>query len=394
MPMTSRSADSAQVLPPLSLYIHIPWCVRKCPYCDFNSHEVRNDIPEKAYIQALLADLEHDLPGVYGRQIDSVFIGGGTPSLFSADSLDTLLSGLRSKLHFSDSVEITLEANPGAVEQQKFVDFHALGINRLSIGVQSFNDDHLNKIGRIHDHKAAIKAAEMAHYAGFERINLDLMFGLPDQSLAQALKDLEYAIALEPGHISWYQLTLEPNTLFYQQPPQLPPDDALWQMQQQGQALLADKLYPQYEISAYSQDAACQHNLNYWQFGDYLGIGAGAHGKLSTPGLEQVERLQRCRHPQDYIKAAASPEVISQRRVLDDSDKVLEFMMNALRLNAGVSLTDLQTRTGVDSDCIRQALATAIQQGLLLDDAQRIQPSARGLQYLNDLLALFMDIKP
>jgi oxygen-independent coproporphyrinogen-3 oxidase len=389
--MPALSTLPNQTLPPLGLYIHIPWCVRKCPYCDFNSHEVRDNIPEKAYIQALLADLDHDLEYIYGRQIDSIFIGGGTPSLFSPESLADLLDGLQTKLAFSDAVEITLEANPGTVEQQKFTDFRAAGINRLSIGIQSFNDDMLNRIGRIHDSKAAIKAAEMAHYAGFERINLDLMFGLPGQQLKEALKDLEFATSLQPGHISWYQLTLEPNTLFYQQPPTLPEDDYIWQIQEQGQAFLAERLYPQYEISAYSQDNACRHNLNYWQFGDYLGIGAGAHAKLSTPGLEQIIRQQRCRHPQDYLHTATNTQVISQHRVLETNDRVLEFMMNALRLNAGASLEDFHARTGLSSDYIRATMDIAIQKKLLLAVDGRIQASPHGQQYLNDLLALFME---
>ncbi len=391
--MPPLSNLSLPALPPLGLYIHIPWCVRKCPYCDFNSHEMRTNIPEKAYIDALLADLEHDLDNVHGRHIDSIFIGGGTPSLFSADGLEALLSGLKTKLTFSNDCEITLEANPGTVEQQKFVDYRAAGINRLSIGVQSFNDDLLSRLGRIHDRSAAIKAVEAAHYAGFERINLDLMFALPGQDLKQAMKDLEYAIALQPGHISWYQLTLEPNTLFYQQPPTLPGHDLVWQIQEQGQHFLAEQLYPQYEISAYSRDHACRHNLNYWQFGDYLGIGAGAHAKLSTADMGTIMRRQRCRHPQDYISNASSQQVISQHRVLETSDRVLEFMMNALRLNAGVGMADFRSRTGLDADCIRAPMEAGIQNGLLLRADDRIQASARGQRYLNDLLTLFMDIQ-
>jgi oxygen-independent coproporphyrinogen-3 oxidase len=378
-------------LPPLALYVHIPWCVRKCPYCDFNSHEIRESIPEAEYVQALLADLEHDLNYVQARPIDSIFIGGGTPSLFAAESLDRLLSGLKSRLQFSDDIEITLEANPGTVEQQKFQEFFDLGINRLSIGVQSFNDDMLSRLGRIHDRHAAIKAAEAAHYAGFERFNLDLMFGLPEQNLKLAIKDLEYAASLQPDHISWYQLTLEPNTLFYQQPPSLPSDDHLWEIQQQGQDFLADKGYQQYEISAYSRQQACKHNMNYWRFGDYLGIGAGAHAKLSDPGLSLIQRLQRCRHPQDYLRDACTDKVISQRRILRRADLILEFMMNALRLNQGVSVDDFEHHTGLDVSVIREPLQAAIEQGLMLPVETHIQASSRGHQYLNDLLELFME---
>jgi len=325
-------------------------------------------------------------------QIDSIFIGGGTPSLFAPESFEALLHGLATKLTFSKDIEITLEANPGTAEQQKFVDFRATGINRLSIGVQSFNDDMLSRIGRIHDSKAAIRAVEMAHYAGYERINLDLMFALPGQKPGQALKDLEYASALQPGHISWYQLTLEPNTLFYQQPPSLPADDQVWQIQERGQSFLADNDYPQYEISAYSRDHACRHNLNYWQFGDYLGIGAGAHAKLTSHGLDRIMRRQRCRHPHDYMHMASSKQVISQQRLLDTGDRVIEFMMNALRLNAGVPVTDFQTRTGLSADVIRTPVENAKELQLLLDVDDRIQASARGHQYLNDLLTQFMEI--
>jgi len=379
-------------VPPLSLYIHIPWCIRKCPYCDFNSHEIRDNFPEKDYIKALLADIEHDLQHVLHRPISSIFIGGGTPGLFSADSFDALFSGLRQQLSFDHDLEITLEVNPGAIEEGKFSDFHAAGINRLSIGVQSFNDDMLGKLGRIHDHRAAIKAAEAAHYAGFSHFNLDLMFGLPGQNTAMARKDLEYATSLQPGHISWYQLTLEPNTLLYQHPPSLPDDDLIWQIQEHGQDYLAKKGYQQYEISAYGHNHQCRHNINYWEFGDYLGIGAGAHSKLSTKDISQVLRQQRRRHPSDYIKQAAQRDVISSHRLLGSSDLILEFMMNVLRLNNGIHIDQFQARTGLEIDHIRKALDIAMEKELLLSTSTRIQSSARGHQYLNDLLALFMDL--
>ena len=284
---------------PLSLYIHIPWCVKKCPYCDFNSHEARNEIPEEKYLKALTQDLESELPNIWGRSIESVFIGGGTPSLFSAKGIDQLLANLRERLPIRSNTEITLEANPGTFEQERFSAYREAGINRLSIGVQSFNENHLKRLGRIHGATEAIKAAEIARKAGFVNFNLDLMFGLPEQSVDQALEDLKIAIEAGPTHISWYQLTIEENTLFHHAPPILPDDELMWEMQQKGQALLESSGYMQYEVSAYSQiNKQCQHNINYWEFGDYLGIGAGAHGKLSMPDGE-ISRHTKYRHPRN-----------------------------------------------------------------------------------------------
>lgn len=377
---------------PLSLYIHIPWCVRKCPYCDFNSHTIRDNIPEKKYCQALLDDLGQDLSWVGGRRIESIFIGGGTPGLFSAEALDGLLDGVRRQVVLEDNVEITLEVNPGTVEYRKFADFFSLGINRLSIGVQSFNDRLLDKIGRIHDRKAAIKAAEAAHYAGFTNFNLDLMFGLPGQTTKEALSDLQTATSLEPKHLSWYQLTIEPNTFFYQNPPRLPPDDAIWETQIQGQHFLQAKQFVQYEISAYSQKQPCRHNLNYWRFGDYLGIGAGAHAKLSRPDLARIIRLQKPRSPQDYMQKAGAGAPLSKETRLDTADRILEFMMNALRLNKGVSRETFISRSGVDIDSIEPRLEEGVRKGLLIDSDQRIQASEQGIRYLNDLLEIFMDV--
>lgn len=385
--------NTSAPIPPLSLYIHIPWCIRKCPYCDFNSHEIQGTFPETDYVKALLTDIEHDLQHVHDRTISSIFIGGGTPGLFSAASFDTLFTSLRQYLSFSEDIEISLEVNPGAIEAEKFNEFLAVGINRLSIGVQSFNDDMLEKLGRIHDHRAAIKAAEAAHYAGFKQFNLDLMFGLPGQTLDLALKDLEYATSLEPGHISWYQLTLEPNTLFYQQPPALPGDDVIWQFQEQGQDYLAERGYLQYEISAYGHNHQCRHNNHYWEFGDYLGIGAGAHSKLSNLAISQVLRQQRQRHPAEYIKLSGQRDVISSQRVLLPADLILEFMMNVLRLNKGVHVDQFQARTGLNIDSIQGALDEAIDKELLSPEPSHIRPTARGHQYLNDLLQLFMDLK-
>jgi oxygen-independent coproporphyrinogen-3 oxidase len=282
------------ILPPLSLYIHVPWCVRKCPYCDFNSHELRTELPEHQYIDALLQDLQQDLPRVWGRTVQTVFIGGGTPSLLSAEAIDRLLSGLRTCITLDPAAEVTLEANPGTVEAQRFSEYRSAGINRLSIGIQSFSNDLLQSLGRIHNRREAIRAAELAHGAGLDNFNLDLMFALPGQSQQQAAKDVHDAIALEPAHISYYQLTLEPNTWFHKHPPVLPDDDAAWQIQRQGQELLTEHGYLQYEVSAYArQDQRCRHNLNYWQFGDYLGIGAGAHGKISSTAPMGIARLRR-----------------------------------------------------------------------------------------------------
>ena len=300
-------------LPPLSLYIHFPWCVQKCPYCDFNSHELKNSLDEKKYINALIDDLEQELPLFWGRSISSIIMGGGTPSLFSPESIDQLKSDLRARLTFSPDIEITLEANQDTVEFEKFKEFNTAGMNLLSIGIQSFSDDKLITLGRIHGRKEAIRADELAHDAGFSSFNLDLMYGLPNQSQQQAIDDIETAIALEPKHISHYQLTIEPNTFFHHQPPVTPDDDALWEMQLACQERLAKNDYAQYEISAYAMDSfQSQHNLNYWQFGDYLGIGAGAHGKLTNAPEQTISRSWKVKQPKEYLNNAARSE---ERRV-------------------------------------------------------------------------------
>lgn len=378
-------------LPPLTLYIHIPWCVRKCPYCDFNSHAVKDTLPEQAYVDALLADLEQDLPLVWGRRISSIFIGGGTPSLFSPDSMERLLSQVRARIPFNPGTEITLEANPGTVEQHKFEGFRAAGINRLSIGVQSFADAQLQALGRIHSGREACHAIEAALAAGFDNVNLDLMFGLPAQSLADAEADMRQAIALDPTHISYYQLTLEPNTLFYAQPPPLPDDDRIWQMQTRGQELLAQHGYEQYEISAYARDnRQCAHNLNYWRFGDYLGIGAGAHGKISDAHQQYIVRLAKTRHPERYLQGVSGESRIDSRKRLAQADVVFEFMLNAMRLVQGVAVEDFQNHTGLPLDSIRRALQAAQQRGLLQTGHSRIKPTPQGQRYLNDLLEMFL----
>ena len=376
---------------PLSLYIHIPWCVRKCPYCDFNSHAVKNELPERQYVDALLSDLEFDLPRVWGRRIETVFIGGGTPSLFSPEAIDRLLSGVRARLLMRPEAEITLEANPGTVEQSKFFEFRAAGINRLSIGIQSFNDEHLQALGRIHGRDEAIRAAESARRAGFDNFNLDLMFGLPEQNPTQALDDLRTAIDLVPSHISYYQLTLEPNTLFHRYPPPLPDDDTLWEMQACGQHLLAEHGYRQYEISAYAQkDQRCEHNLNYWQFGDYLGIGAGAHGKLSDIAEGAIYRLWKRKNPRDFLSHTGRESNLGAVKALDEAELPLEFMLNALRLTDGVPAELFSQRTGLELQSVSAILEQAQSRGLMRMEAGHIAPTDLGQRFLNELLALFM----
>ncbi|MDT8399888.1 MAG: radical SAM family heme chaperone HemW [Pseudomonadales bacterium] len=375
-------------LPPLSLYIHVPWCVRKCPYCDFNSHQQSGELPEAAYIQALLDDLRMDLPYVQGRPLQSIFIGGGTPSLFSADAYARLLTAIADLLDFAPDIEITLEANPGTFEQKKFGDFRRTGINRLSIGVQSFNDVLLKKLGRIHNAGEALRAAAIAHEAGFGNFNLDLMFGLPGQSRQQALQDLENAVACKPRHISWYQLTLEPNTEFYRFPPALPDDDEIHEIHSAGQALLANRGFSRYEISAYARPGQqARHNLNYWQFGDYLGIGAGAHGKL-TLAAGDIIRTRKTRQPGHYLDL--HKVFTAETRSVAKSELPLEFMMNALRLSDGVPLQLFAARTGLALSQVQPALDQLQARGLLECNADNIRPSAKGLLFLNELLLAFM----
>jgi oxygen-independent coproporphyrinogen-3 oxidase len=377
-------------LPPLSLYIHIPWCVRKCPYCDFNSHETGSHIPEAEYINVLLNDLEQDLHWVQGRPIESIFFGGGTPSLLSAHAYETLFTGLSEKLSFSSDIEITLEANPGTFEADKFKAYRRLGINRLSMGIQSFQPEHLKKLGRIHDRAQALAAIETAINAGFSNFNLDLMHGLPDQTPEQALDDLNTALSFQPPHLSWYQLTIEPNTEFYKRPPVLPEDDTLWDIQEQGQERLAQAGLRQYEISAYSlPNQQARHNINYWRFGDYLGIGAGAHGKITTTGPQglTILRTRKTRLPKDYLNAEKR-FLAGQDRIAPD-DTALECMMNALRLHEGIPVSDFEARTGMTLASIEAPLNKARSLGLIKCDTG-IRASERGQQYLNELLALFL----
>jgi oxygen-independent coproporphyrinogen-3 oxidase len=376
---------------PLGLYIHFPWCVRKCPYCDFNSHVVPAAIPEAAYIDALIADLEQGLSAVWGRPVESVFIGGGTPSLMSAAGIERLLSALRALVALAPGTEITLEANPGTVEQGRFAEYRAAGVNRLSVGIQSFDDEKLRRLGRIHSRDEAVRAAEAAHGAGFDNFNLDLMFGLPGQDETQALEDLRQAIALSPTHLSYYQLTIEPNTVFAHAPPVVPEDDILWGMQCRGQETLAAAGYGQYEVSAYAREGRrCRHNLNYWQFGDYLGIGPGAHGKITDAPAGRVERVWKQRHPQRYLETAHTEAVIAGRRSLTRADLVLEFMMNALRLTEGFDSRLFQAHTGLPLSTVAGTLEKAVADGLIAWDSGRIAPTERGRNYLNELLERFM----
>lgn len=374
-------------MPPLSLYIHIPWCIRKCPYCDFNSHAVNSALPEARYIDSLLQDLAADLE-YFGetRPLSTIFIGGGTPSLFSPDSINRLLSGIKQHLAFADAMEITLEANPGTFESAKFSEFRSLGINRLSVGIQSFDDRFLKLLGRVHSSGEAKRAVEIAHQAGFDNFNLDLMFGLPGAGSHDSENDIKTAIGLSPVHLSFYQLTLEPNTYFHKFPPKLPDDESIFHTQQACQQLLADAGFAQYEISAYSrQGYTCKHNLNYWQFGDYLGLGAGAHGKLSSAASGKILRYYKTKHPEQYLQ---SP----QRSVssIAVSDLPLEFVMNHLRLKQGFCLEDYTGRTGLDAETLEPALSACVDEGLLIRHENRYRCSDRGWHFLDSILEKFL----
>lgn len=378
-------------LPPLGLYIHFPWCVKKCPYCDFNSHTVKESVPEQDYVSRLLDDLDQQLPQVWGRSINSIFMGGGTPSLFSAESLEQLVSGIRARLNFKPDTEITLEANPGTLEKDKFSDFRALGINRLSIGVQSFNNKHLQQLGRIHNAKEAIKAIEAAHKAGFEQLNIDLMYGLPGQTTGEAKGDLQMAFAMAPSHLSHYQLTIEPNTYFQQHPPLLPDDDRLADLEETCRELLVKNDFERYEISAFAKaDQQCVHNINYWQFGDYLGIGAGAHGKITHAPKQQIQRNWNVKHPRDYLNANTADERSAGSQILSEPETAFEFFLNGLRLVEGVDSELFQQRCGLPISYIETTLQQAEAQGLIDWGLKQIKPTETGLQYLNNLTALFL----
>ncbi|MGD8558717.1 MAG: radical SAM family heme chaperone HemW [Gammaproteobacteria bacterium] len=377
--------------PPLSLYVHIPWCVKKCPYCDFNSHPLRDTIDENRYLEALLRDLEQGLERIWGRRVVSVFIGGGTPSTMSPDFYDQLLSALRARLMLNADAEITLEANPGTVDMERFQGFRAAGINRLSIGVQSFNDTQLQQLGRIHSGNEAQAALEAARAAGFDNINLDLMYGLPGQTRDDAIQDIKRALQLAPEHLSYYQLTIEPNTLFASQPPALPDDDERWDMQVQAQQLIGEQDYHQYEVSAYAKPGRqCMHNRNYWEFGDYLGIGAGAHSKLTDVNAQSVVRLAREKHPRDYMTKALEASPLIEEKTLSRGDLPLEFMMNALRLSEGFSTQMFEERIGLPITVAGDALQQAEQKELIQWDIHTIKPTERGFRFLDDLVAMFL----
>ena len=394
MPVVASNLGGIRLkaLPPLSLYVHIPWCVRKCPYCDFNSHQVRDksqgELPEQDYVRALIADLELALPQIWGRRVHSVFFGGGTPSLLSARAIEALLAAFRARLNVATDTEITLEANPGTFEAAKFRDYRACGVNRLSIGIQSFNPAQLAALGRIHDGDEARRAIAIAQ-ENFDNINLDLMYALPRQTLDEARADIESALSFGTTHLSAYQLTLEPNTLFYRHPPPLPDADLAADMQEIIEERLADGGYLNYETSAFAQPRReCNHNLNYWRFGDYLGIGAGAHSKLSF--AQRVLRQMRYKQPREYLQRAAADAPVQEQRELARKDLGFEFMMNALRLTGGFESALFAERTGLSLAAVERPLQEAVQRGLIERDHVRIAPTERGQRFLNDLLQLFL----
>lgn len=376
--------------PPLSLYIHIPWCVQKCPYCDFNSHGLKSDLPEKEYVAHLLDDLAIDAKRVGNRQVETIFIGGGTPSLFSADAMAAILEGVKARIDLAPNAEITMEANPGTVEAGKFAGFYQAGVNRISVGIQSFQPHHLKVLGRIHNELQAENAVKQAHSAGLPTFNLDLMHGLPEQSVENAMGDLQQGIALNPYHLSWYQLTIEPNTPFYSRPPALPDDDILWEIQQRGHEILEAAGYHQYEISGYAKHGhQCQHNLNYWRFGDYLGIGCGAHGKITDAKKGTIHRTVKVKHPRGYMEISR-PYLDTQTQVAED-DLPFEFFMNRFRLVEPCPIDDFSSFTGLTlPKDVDTALADAQQQGLLRLSPSHWQVTDKGRRYLNSLLSCFV----
>ncbi|MGR5464325.1 radical SAM family heme chaperone HemW [Photobacterium damselae] len=379
--------------PPLSLYVHIPWCVQKCPYCDFNSHALKAEIPELDYIDALLDDLSTDLLAYHlehgERKLHSIFIGGGTPSLISPEEIARLLQGIEARIPFSDDIEITMEANPGTVEAGRFQAYQQAGVNRISIGIQSFQDEKLKRLGRIHGAQEAITAAKLAAEAGLNSFNIDIMHGLPDQSINDALADLAQAIGLNPPHLSWYQLTIEPNTLFYSQPPTLPDDDDLWDIFEQGHKMLTDAGYVQYEISGYSKPGKqCQHNLNYWRFGDYLGIGCGSHGKISFDD-GRIVRTVKVKHPRGYLNPEKA--YLDQETVVANDERPFEFFMNRFRLLEACPKQDFVARTGLPLTHIQGAIDWALAQNYLTESDTHWQITEHGKLFLNDLLAAFVE---
>lgn len=375
------------IAPPLALYIHLPWCIQKCPYCDFNSHALRSELPEQMYCERLISDLEQDLQSLEKRELISIFFGGGTPSLFKGSSIAYLLDEIQKRIPFTENIEITLEANPGTVDTNRFHDFYKAGVNRLSVGIQSFQADKLKILGRIHDDRQAIKAVEALYQAGFTNFNLDLMHGLPNQTVQDALYDLNTAISLQPKHISWYQLTIEPHTLFAHKPPQLPDEEILWDIQGQGQQLLAENNFSQYEISAYTQkNHTCVHNRNYWEYGDYLGIGAGAHSKITDVVQQKIIRTHKVKNPKDYL----AKNFIAEQIIVSQQEIPYEFMLNALRLFQAIPISLYQQRTGLALDSIIKPLKIAKEKSLITWDEKEIKITELGHRFYNDLVALFI----
>jgi len=377
--------------PPLSLYVHMPWCVRKCPYCDFNSHTVPDEFPAEVYIRALVADLEQDLPLVWGRPVQSIYFGGGTPSLFSADQIADFLSAARARLDLRPDVEITLEANPGTIERDSFRAYAEAGINRVSLGVQSFDDKLLKSIGRIHGRCDIEQSLNSLSSAGISNFNIDLMFALPGQSPDQSRRDIELAINAGPSHISFYQLTIEPNTAFAAQPPKLPVDDMAWDMQQSGLDMLEANAYGQYEISAFAQaEKQSRHNVNYWRYGDFLAVGAGAHGKITTAADRRVQRYAKHRHPRRYMQGLQNGDWRGETRVLSDEELVFEFFLNQLRLKNGVTIDDFSLRTGLPWSVVESRVLKAVEMGLLEVHDERVCPTELGWRFVNDTQQMFL----
>jgi len=374
---------------PLSLYIHIPWCVRKCPYCDFNSHAARDTIPEDLYVEALLQELDQQIIHLENRPIISIFFGGGTPSLFTPQAIEKILAGVQRRLRLTTNIEITLEANPGTVDEARFAGFRQAGVNRLSIGIQSLQNEKLQALGRIHHREHALRAVDAAINAGFDNFNLDFMHGLPGQSIADALDDLNDGLAFQPPHLSWYQLTIEPNTFFHHQPPILPQDDILWEIQERGKSILDQAGLNQYEISAYAQPKReCIHNINYWEFGDYLGIGAGAHSKITNTEKHIIMRHSQVKNPRDYLNL--QKKFITSPTILTEKDICFEFMLNALRLTRGVSCDLFTARTGLDINALEPILSFAKEKKLMVNNKNILCATEMGQRFLNNVIGLFL----
>jgi oxygen-independent coproporphyrinogen-3 oxidase len=377
--------------PPLSLYVHMPWCVQKCPYCDFNSHAAPENMPAEEYIRALVADLEQDLPMVWGRPVQSIYFGGGTPSLFSADQIAWFLSQVRARLALSPAIEITLEANPGTIEHDSFSAYAQAGINRVSLGVQSFDDEVLKRLGRIHGRREIEQSLQSLCSAGLSNFNIDLMYALPGQNPSESRRDIELAINAKPAHISFYQLTIEPNTAFAAQPPQLPKEDSAWDMQQTGMDVLAAAAFEQYEISAFAQaNMQCRHNVNYWRYGDFLAIGAGAHGKLTMPADGEVWRYAKHRHPGRYLKGLTNGDWLAEKRLLAPDELVFEFFLNQLRLKQGVTIDDFSLRTGLSWEVVESRVQQAIDKGLLEIDQGHVKATGLGWKFVDDIQQMFL----